>query len=124
MFHRLWKASQRGSLQALRALPNAPTPAPGTTPEVPNPEAERKRRSKKMVDLLGEVVRDMSNGMFNIKLENGVNVVGHLSGKIRQNRIKILVGDKVTVELSPYDLTKGRITFRHGAMRMGPPKPT
>lgn len=56
--------------------------------------------------------KDLGNGMFNIKLENGVTVMAHLSGKIRQNRIKILMGDKVTVELSPYDLTKGRITYR------------
>lgn len=50
--------------------------------------------------------------MFQIKLENGVSVLAHLSGKIRQNRIKIVMGDKCTVELSPYDLTKGRITYR------------
>ncbi len=51
--------------------------------------------------------------MFQIKLENGVTVMAHLSGKIRQNRIKIVMGDKVTVELSPYDLTKGRLTYRY-----------
>lgn len=50
--------------------------------------------------------------MFQVKLENGVSVIAHLSGKIRTRRIKIIMGDKVTVELSPYDLTRGRITFR------------
>lgn len=66
-----------------------------------------------MVDITGDVQKDLGNGMFNVKLENGVAVIAHLSGKIRQNRIKVVLGDKVTVELSPYDLTKGRITLRH-----------
>jgi translation initiation factor IF-1 len=72
-----------------------------------------RKKQKKLVDVLGLVTHNLSNGKFRIKLENGVQVIGHLSGKIRQNRIKILVGDKVTIELSPYDLTKGRIVYRH-----------
>nr|YP_009632837.1 translational initiation factor 1 [Spermatozopsis similis]AYQ95190.1 translational initiation factor 1 [Spermatozopsis similis] len=72
-----------------------------------------RKKEKKLVDVLGIVTHNLSNGKFRIKLENGVQVIGHLSGKIRQNRIKIVVGDKVTIELSPYDLTKGRIVFRH-----------
>lgn len=71
------------------------------------------KKQKKLVDMEGTVTHNLSNGKFRLKLENGVEVIGHLSGKIRQNRIKIVVGDKVTVELSPYDLTKGRITYRH-----------
>lgn len=71
------------------------------------------KKQKKLVDMEGIVTHNLSNGKFRLKLENGVEVIGHLSGKIRQNRIKIIVGDKVTVELSPYDLTKGRITYRH-----------
>lgn len=71
-----------------------------------------KKKVKKLVDINGDVTKDLSNGMFQLKLENGVSVMAHLSGKIRQNRIKIVVGDKVTVELSPYDLTRGRITYR------------
>ena len=51
--------------------------------------------------------------MFKVSLDNGHNVLAHISGKMRMNFIKILVGDKVTVELSPYDLTKGRITYRY-----------
>jgi len=70
-------------------------------------------KQKKLVDMEGFVTHNLSNGKFRLKLDNGVEVIGHLSGKIRQNRIKIVVGDKVTVELSPYDLTKGRITYRH-----------
>ena len=73
----------------------------------------QKKKQKKLVDMEGLVTHNLSNGKFRLKLENGVEVIGHLSGKIRQNRIKIVVGDKVTVELSPYDLTKGRITYRH-----------
>jgi translation initiation factor IF-1 len=75
-------------------------------------KTERKKK-KKLVDVLGLVTNNLSNGKFRVKLENGVQVIAHLSGKIRQNRIKIVVGDKVTVELSPYDLTKGRIVYRH-----------
>lgn len=71
-----------------------------------------KKKVKKLVDINGDVTKDLGNGMFQIKLENGVSVMAHLSGKIRQNRIKIVTGDKVTVELSPYDLTRGRITYR------------
>jgi translation initiation factor IF-1 len=71
------------------------------------------KKQKKLVDMEGFVTHNLSNGKFRLKLENGVEVIGHLSGKIRQNRIKIVVGDKVIVELSPYDLTKGRITYRH-----------
>lgn len=83
----------------------------GTRKEESNKSKQRK--PKKLVDMEGVVTHNLSNGKFRLKLENGVEVIGHLSGKIRQNRIKIVVGDKVTVELSPYDLTKGRITYRH-----------
>nr|YP_009105803.1 translational initiation factor 1 [Koliella corcontica]AIT94479.1 translational initiation factor 1 [Koliella corcontica] len=60
----------------------------------------------------GVITQCLSNGMFRVKLENGFNVLAHLSGKIRKNYIRILLGDWVTVELSPYDLTRGRIVFR------------
>ena len=78
-----------------------------------DPQKNKQKKQKKLVDMEGLVTHNLSNGKFRLKLENGVEVIGHLSGKIRQNRIKIVVGDKVTVELSPYDLTKGRITYRH-----------
>nr|YP_009185179.1 translational initiation factor 1 [Bracteacoccus giganteus]ALO63499.1 translational initiation factor 1 [Bracteacoccus giganteus] len=78
-----------------------------------NSSQNQKRKQKKLVDVLGIVTHNLSNGKFRVKLENGVQVIAHLSGKIRQNRIKIVVGDKVTVELSPYDLTKGRLVYRH-----------
>lgn len=61
----------------------------------------------------GVITDTLPNAMFKVGLENGHNVLAHISGKMRMNFIKILVGDKVTVELSPYDLTKGRITYRY-----------
>jgi translation initiation factor IF-1 len=60
----------------------------------------------------GVVTQCLSNGMFRIKLENGFKVIAHISGKIRRNFIRILLGDSVVVELSPYDLTRGRIIYR------------
>nr|YP_009367814.1 translational initiation factor 1 [Neodangemannia microcystis]ARK14742.1 translational initiation factor 1 [Neodangemannia microcystis] len=60
----------------------------------------------------GVVNQCLSHGMFNVKLSNGFNVLAHLSGKIRRNYIRVLLGDKVIVELSPYDLTRGRIVYR------------
>lgn len=60
----------------------------------------------------GEVTEALPNANFRVQLENGQEILAHVSGKIRMNYIKILPGDKVTVELSPYDLTKGRITRR------------
>ncbi|MCQ2794146.1 MAG: translation initiation factor IF-1 [Bacilli bacterium] len=59
------------------------------------------------------VVENLPNTMFRVKLENGVVILASVSGKIRMNYIRILPGDRVTVEISPYDLTRGRITFRH-----------
>ena len=58
------------------------------------------------------MIQCLSNGIFLVKLQNGFQALTHLSGKIRQNRIRILLGDKVLVELSPYDLKRGRIVFR------------
>ena len=60
----------------------------------------------------GVIVEALSNAMFRVELENGHEVLAHISGKLRMNYIKILPGDKVTLELSPYDLTKGRIKWR------------
>jgi translation initiation factor IF-1 len=60
-----------------------------------------------------EVVESLPNAMFRVKLPNKLTVLGYVSGKMRMNYIRILPGDRVTVEMSPYDLTKARITFRH-----------
>jgi translation initiation factor IF-1 len=61
----------------------------------------------------GTIVESLPNTMFRVDLDNGHRILGHISGKMRKHYIRILPGDKVTVELSPYDLTRGRITYRH-----------
>ncbi|MEO5616290.1 MAG: translation initiation factor IF-1 [Candidatus Eisenbacteria bacterium] len=65
------------------------------------------------IQLEGTVVEPLPNAMFRVELENGHKVLAHISGKMRMHFIKILPGDKVTVELSPYDLTRGRIVYRY-----------
>ena len=64
------------------------------------------------LEFKGEVKERLPNAMFKVKLENDHEILAHSSGKMRKNRIRVLAGDKVTVEMTPYDLTKGRITFR------------
>lgn len=61
----------------------------------------------------GVIIEALSNAMFRVQLENGHEIICHISGKMRMHYIKILPGDKVSVEMSPYDLTKGRITYRY-----------
>lgn len=67
---------------------------------------------KDVIELEGVVVECLPNAMFKVKLENDHEILAHISGKLRMNFIRILPGDKVTVEMSPYDLTKGRIIWR------------
>ena len=64
------------------------------------------------IEFQGVVLELLPNAMFKVKLENDHEILAHSSGKMRKNRIRVLAGDKVTVEMTPYDLTKGRITFR------------
>ncbi|AUS98123.1 translation initiation factor IF-1 [Clostridium thermosuccinogenes] len=65
-----------------------------------------------VIEVEGTVVEALPNAMFEVELENGHKVLAHISGKLRMNFIRILPGDKVTLELSPYDLSRGRITWR------------
>jgi translation initiation factor IF-1 len=65
------------------------------------------------LEFTGVVLELLPNAMFKVKLENDHEVLAHTSGKLRKNRIRVLVGDKVDVEMTPYDLTKGRIIYRH-----------
>ena len=65
-----------------------------------------------VIEIEGKVKETLPNAMFQVELENGAVILAHVSGKIRKNFIRILPGDRVTVEMSPYDLTKGRITDR------------
>jgi translation initiation factor IF-1 len=67
---------------------------------------------KDVIELEGTVLESLPNAMFNIELENGHVILGHISGKMRMHYIKILPGDKVTVQISPYDLSRGRIVYR------------
>ena len=66
-----------------------------------------------VIEIEGLVIDTLPNAQFKVRLENGHEILAHVSGKIRMHYIRILPGDKVTVEISPYDLTRGRITFRH-----------
>lgn len=68
---------------------------------------------EELIEFEGKVEEVLPNTMFKVVLDNGHTVLAHSSGKMRKNRIRVLAGDKVTVEMTPYDLTKGRITFRH-----------
>ncbi|MFA5644011.1 MAG: translation initiation factor IF-1 [Patescibacteria group bacterium] len=68
--------------------------------------------SKDFIEIKGEILELMPAASFKIRLENGHEILGHLSGKMRMNKIRLLPGDKVKVQISPYDLSKGRITFR------------
>ena len=65
-----------------------------------------------VIEVEGTILESLPNAMFKVKLENDHEILAHISGKIRMNFIKILPGDKVTVELTPYDLNRGRITYR------------
>ncbi|MCC2646825.1 MAG: infA [Rickettsiaceae bacterium] len=68
---------------------------------------------EELIEFSGTVIELLPNAMFRVKLENDHMIIAHTSGRMRKNRIRILVGDKVTVEMTPYDLTKGRIIHRH-----------
>ena len=68
---------------------------------------------KDIIEVEGKVVEALPNTIFKVRLENGHEITAHISGKLRMNYIRILPGDRVKVELSPYDLTKGRITWRN-----------
>jgi translation initiation factor IF-1 len=75
-------------------------------------EAQPLMAKEDQIEMEGEIVETLPNTTFRVKLENGHLVTAHISGKMRKNYIRILTGDKVRVEVTPYDLTKGRITYR------------
>lgn len=75
---------------------------------------------EQQLEMEGTVIDTLPNTMFRVELESGHIILAHISGKMRKNYIRILKGDKVTVEMTPYDLSKGRITFRH---KDGAPRP-
>ncbi len=75
-------------------------------------EREEKKNKKDVIEAEGTVTEALPNAMFRVQLDSGHTVLAHISGKMRMYYIRILLGDRVTVELSPYDLTRGRITYR------------
>jgi translation initiation factor IF-1 len=79
-------------------------------PEIP--QEYRRMAKEEQIEMEGEVIDTLPNTTFRVELENGHVVTAHISGKMRKHYIRILTGDKVRVELTPYDLTKGRITYR------------
>jgi translation initiation factor IF-1 len=89
--------------------PRARRPAPRPVPET-NQQSNMAKEDH--IEMQGKVVETLPNTMFRVELENGHLVTAHISGKMRKNYIRILTGDQVTVELTPYDLSKGRITYR------------
>ncbi|MBI4786454.1 MAG: translation initiation factor IF-1 [Chloroflexi bacterium] len=78
----------------------------------PTQEREEKKQKKDVIEAEGTVTEALPNAMFRVQLDSGHSVLAHISGKMRMYYIRILLGDRVTVELSPYDLTRGRITYR------------
>ena len=68
---------------------------------------------EELLEFQGTVLELLPNATFKVKLENDHEIIAHTAGKMRKNRIRVLAGDQVTVEMTPYDLTKGRITYRH-----------
>jgi translation initiation factor IF-1 len=78
--------------------------------------------TKEVIELSGTILETLPNAMFRVELENGHVILAHISGKMRMHYIRILPGDKVTVQMTPYDLSKGRITYRHREERPRPEK--
>ena len=83
-------------------------------PEVKPTEEEILAKNKEVIELQGVVVEALPGTQFRVELENGHKIIAHVAGKMRKHYIRLVPGDSVTVELTPYDLTKGRITYRKG----------
>jgi translation initiation factor IF-1 len=97
-----------------RPVRRAPGKRPPETAESRARRLERAGAQKEQaLQVEGTIVEALPNVMFRVDLENGHRILGHISGKMRKHYIRILPGDRVTVELSPYDLTRGRIVYRH-----------
>jgi translation initiation factor IF-1 len=92
-------------------LPRRPGPIRSRPSNVRQESSQLSKEDK--IEMEGEVTEALPNTMFRVKLDNGHEVLGHISGKMRRHYIRILPGDRVKIELSPYDLDRGRITYRH-----------
>ena len=93
-------------------MTNAPPPGIKQAPEPGKHRQKRRMAKEEALEFTGTVTELLPNAMFRVELENGHEILAHTAGKMRKHRIRVLAGDKVTVEMTPYDLTKGRITFR------------
>jgi len=105
--------------QVARVIMSEPCPCHHSSHphQAPVQDADERRKRKAMskedaIEVEGKVVEPLPNAMFRVEMDNGHKVLAHVSGKMRMHHIRILPGDKVTMELSPYDLTRGRITYR------------
>lgn len=78
---------------------------------------------EELIEFKGKVIELLPNATFRIELENGHQIIAYTSGKMRKNRIRVIAGDDVTVEMTPYDLSKGRVTHRHKAGETQAPQP-
>jgi len=94
-------------------FPNEASPLSWANARFPNEENPLPKPKEDAIVLEGTIVESLPNAMFRVELENGHKVLAHISGKMRMHYIRILPGDKVQVELTPYDLTRGRITYRY-----------
>ena len=83
------------------------------------PREQKEPDKEKAIRVMGTVTEKLPNAVFRVELENRHEVIAHVSGKIRMRFIRIMPGDKVTLEISPYDLTRGRIVYRHKKQRAG-----
>jgi translation initiation factor IF-1 len=83
------------------------------TKKSPRPDSTGKRATKEVIELEGTVLETLPNALFKVELENGHVVLAHISGKMRMHYIRIIPGDRVSLEMTPYDLSKARITYRH-----------
>lgn len=91
-----------------------PNPQPQQPAAQPQPGSGAPRSTKKgFIEMQGEVTEMLPNAMFRVTLDSGHEILGILAGKMRMHKIKVLPGDRITVEMTPYDLTKGRIIYRH-----------
>lgn len=101
----------RGIVGGSQPRPTSLPPRNAPPPRRPEPEPELKQKEE-AIELEGVISAVLAGTMFKVKLRNGHEVLAHISGKMRKNYIRIIPGDRVTVELSPYDLSRGRITYR------------
>jgi translation initiation factor IF-1 len=105
---------------ARRAVPALPAAKPGTPPGFLRSPLEGRMAKEEVIEMNGVVSEVLPDSRYRVTLDNGHELVAYSAGKMRKHHIRILAGDKVTLEISPYDLSKGRITFRQLEQRVAP----